>query len=135
MIPLNFNSMRERSESHVALCKALASKDCDPQEAAAREAFADLIVHPELDVNRVLDLSNRLLVDRDLATPMDVIFEIPSLSEFFNVTDTEMVMAARLCGAMRIQRGQRYLWADSDAASFVLDAAALADANANLAGR
>ncbi len=135
MIPLNFVTMRERSEAHVALCKALASKGCDSREAAAREAFADLIVHPELDVNRVLDVSNRLLVDRDLATPMDVIFAIPNLSEFYNVTDPEMVMAARLCGAVRIRRGQRYLWAESDAASFVLDDAALADANANLAGR
>lgn len=135
MIPLNFNTMRERSEAHVALCKALASKDCDPQETAAREAFADLIVHPDLDVSRVLDLSNRLLVDRDFATPLDVIFAVPSLAESYNVTDAEMTMAARLCGAVRIRRGQRYLWADSDAATFVLDAAALDDFGANLAGR
>lgn len=135
MILLNFNTMRERSEAHVALCKALASKTCDPQESVAREAFADLIVHPDLDVSRVLDLSNRLLVDRDLATRLDVIFDIPSLSEFFNVTDSEMVMAVRLCGAVRIRRGQRYLWADSDAATFVLDADALASVSENLAGR
>lgn len=135
MIPMNFNTMRERSEAHVALCKALSSKDCAPQEAVAREAFADLIVHPDLDVNRVLYLSNRLLVDRNIATPLDVIFDIPNLSEFYNVTASEMIIAARLCGAVRIRRGQRYLWADSDAASFVLDDAALADANANLAGR
>lgn len=124
MIPMNFNSMRERSEAHVALCKALA-KNCDPQEAVAREAFADLIVHPELDVSRVLDLSNRLLVDRDLTTPMDVVFSIRDLAQFYNSTDSEMVMAARLCGAVRVRRGQRYLWADSDAASFVLDAEAV----------
>jgi len=122
MVPLNFNTMRERSEAHVALCKALASKTCEPQEAVAREAFADLIVHPDLEIPRVLDLSNRLLVDRDLVTPLDVIFEIESLQEAYGATRPEMVMAARLCGAVRVRRGQRYLWAVSDAASFVLDA-------------
>lgn len=129
MIPMNFNTMRERSEAHVALCKALASKDCDPQEAVAREAFADLIVHPDLDVSRVLELSNRLLVDRDIATPLDVIFAIESLQEVYAATRAEMVMGARLCGAVRIRRGQRYMWADSDAASFVLDAEAIRKTN------
>jgi len=118
--------MRERSEAHVGLCKALASKDCDPQEAVAREALADLIVS-DLEMSRVLDLSNRLLVDRDLATPLDVIFDIESLREAYGcsghggVTRAEMVMAARLCGAQNVEIRGNYRWADSDEARFVLD--------------
>lgn len=127
MIPLNFSTMRARSEAHVGLCKAL-SKDCDPQEAIAREALADLIVHPDLDISRVLDLSNRLLVDRDLATSLDVIFAIDSLQEVYGgVSRAEMVMAARLCGARNVEiRGKR-CWADSDEARFTLDADSIAE--------
>lgn len=135
MIPLNFRTMRERSETHIGLCKALASKDSDPQEAVAREALADLIVHPDLDVSRVLDLSNHLLVDRDLATGLDVIFAIDSLQEAYSATRAEMIMAARLCGAKSVEiRGKQY-WADSDEARFTLDSGAIEWANSNLEGR
>ena len=127
MIPLNFPTMRERSATHVALCRALTSKNADPQEALAREALADLIVHPDLEIPRVLDLSNRLLVDRDLATPLDVIFDVDSLAVAYNVTRQEMVMAARLCGARQVSVRGAYCWADSDSAKFVLDAQTVGD--------
>lgn len=123
MIPINFNSMRERSETHLALCKALESKNVDPQEAVAREALADLIARSgDVDIVRVLEVSSQLIVHRDIATPLDVIFDIESLrGHYLNITTAEMILAARLCGAQHLQIRGKWRWADSDQARFVLD--------------
>ena len=93
---------------------------------AAKEALADLIAHsPEMDVGAMLRLSNDLLVSRDLATPDAVIFDIDSLSEFYRVTRSEMIMAARLCGARSFPKGIRTFWADEERATFLFDATAI----------
>lgn len=126
MIPLQFASQRDRSLCHLRLIRAFdVPEGIETPEDAAKEALCDLIAQSELDIGATLRLSDEILVSRDLATGDAVIFDIASLCEYFRVTKSEMIMAARLCGARSFQKGTKTVWADDECARFLLDATAL----------
>lgn len=123
MIPLQFASQRERSLCHLRLIRAFnVPERIEAPEDAANEALCDLIAHtPEMDVGAMLRLSNDLLVSRDIATSDAVIFDIDSLADHHRVSRSEMIMAARLCGARAFHKGTKTVWADAENAKLILD--------------
>lgn len=126
MIPLHFPSQRDRSLCHLRLIRAFdVPERIDSPEDAAKEALCDLIAQSEQDLGAMLRLSDELLVSRDIATTDAVIFDIDSLAEHFRVSRSEMIMAARLCGARAFQNRNRTQFADSENATFRVDGAVL----------
>ena len=137
MIPLQFPSQRDRSLCHLRLNRAFDVPECiETPEDSAKEALCDLIAQtPEMDIGAMLRLSDELLVSRDIVTTDAAIFDIGSLADHFRVTRSEMIMAARLCGARAFHKGAKTVWADAEQARFTLDAATIECANDNLEGR
>jgi len=129
MIPLNYENKRERSLCHLRLHRAFAVPEkIKTSEDAARAALCDLIAFESTyDIGVILQLSAQLLSDRDLAAPHEaVIFDINSLSEYYDVERRVMLIAARLCGAQDYVHGNvRQTWADDQDAKFVLDSSAI----------